>query len=133
MKVRQNLYIDREIADTLEALETGPSGTKSRPVNDTLAAWRARRGTKEIDDLPEERLDRMSRELATIRRDGDELRESLSLFVRCQVSVTAPLPKGDKIALAFGRDRFETFVGHVGRQLASGMPTLAALIDKGAG
>jgi len=133
MKVRQNLNIDREIADTLEALETGPGGTKSRPVNDALAAWPARRGTKQICDLPEERLDCMSREVATIRRDGEELRESLSLFVRCQLSVTAPLPEGDKIALAIGRDRFEMFAGHVGRQLASGMPTLAALLDKGAG
>ncbi len=133
MKVRQNLYIDREIADTPETPEAGPSGTKSRPVNDALAVWPARRGMKEIDDLPEERLDRMSRELATIRRNGEELRTSLPLFVRCQVSVTAALPEGDKIALAIGRDPFETFVGQIGRQLASGTPTLGALIDKGAG
>ena len=133
MKVRQNLYIDREIADTPETLEAGPGGTKSRPVNDALAAWPARPGMKEIDDLPEVRLDRISRELATIRRNGEELRTSLSLFVRYQLSVTAPLLKGDKIALAIGRDRFETFVGQVGRQLASGTPTLGALIDNGAG
>lgn len=133
MKVRQNLYIDREIADALEALAAGPGGNKSRLVNDALAAWLARRGTKEIDDLFKGRLDRMSRELATIRRDGEVLRESLSLFVRYQLTVTAPLPDGDKVALAIGRDRFEAFVGQVGRQLASGMPTLGAPIDKGAG
>jgi hypothetical protein len=133
MKVRQNLYIDREIADALEALAAGPGGNKSRLVNDALAAWLARRGTKEIDDLFKGRLDRMSRELATIRRDGEILRESLSLFVRYQLTVTAPLPDGDKVALAIGRDRFEAFVGQVGRQLASGTPTLGAPIDKGAG
>lgn len=133
MKVRQNLYIDREIADALEALAAGPGGNKSRLVNDALAAWLARRGTKEIDDLFKGRLDRMSRELATIRRDGEVLRESLSLFVRYQLTVTAPLPDGDKVALAIGRDRFEAFVGQVGRQLASGTPTLGAPLDKGAG
>lgn len=133
MKVRQNLYIDREIADALEALAAGPGGNKSRLVNDALAAWLARRATKEIDDLFKGRLDRMSRELATIRRDGEVLRESLSLFVRYQLTVTAPLPDGDKVALAIGRDRFEAFVGQVGRQLASGTPTLGAPIDKGAG
>ena len=133
MKVRQNLYIDREIADALEALAAGPGGNKSRLVNDALAAWLARRGTKEIDDLFKGRLDRMSRELATIRRDGEILRESLSLFVRYQLTVTAPLPDGDKVALAIGRDRFEAFVGQVGRQLASGTPTLGAPSDKGAG
>ena len=133
MKVRQNLYIDREIADALEALAAGPGGNKSRLVNDALAAWLARRATKEIDDLFKGRLDRMSRELATIRRDGEVLRESLSLFVRYQLTVTAPLPDGDKVALAIGRDRFEAFVGQVGRQLASGTPTLGAPIDKAAG
>jgi hypothetical protein len=133
MKVRQNLYIDREIADALEALAAGPGGNKSRLVNDALAAWLARRGTKEIDDLFKGRLDRISRELATIRRDAEVLRESLSLFVRYQLTVTAPLPDGDKVALAIGRDRFEAFVGQVGRQLASGTPTLGAPIDNGVG
>ena len=68
MKVRQNLYIDRGIADALEALAAGPGGNKSRLVNDALAAWLARRGTKEIDHLFKGRLDRMSRDLAAIRR-----------------------------------------------------------------
>ncbi|MFA6123000.1 MAG: CopG family transcriptional regulator [Sphingomonas sp.] len=130
MKVRQNLYIDRAIADALEALASGPGGNKSRLVNDALAAWLARRGTKEVDDLLKGRLDRMSRELATIRRDGEVMRESLSLFVRYQLTVTAPLPEGDKVALAIGRDRFEAFVGQVGRQLASGHPTLGAPVDQ---
>lgn len=130
MKVRQNLYIDRAIADALEALACGPGANKSRLVNDALAAWLARRGTKEIDDLLKGRLDRMSHELATIRRDGEVMRESLSLFVRYQLTVTAPLPEGDKVALAIGRDRFEAFVGQVGRQLASGQPTLGAPLDQ---
>lgn len=130
MKVRQNLYIDREISDALEALASGPGANKSRLVNDALAAWLARRGTKEVDDLLKGRLDRMSRELAAIRRDGEVMRESLSLFVRYQLTVTAPLPDNDKVALAIGRDRFEAFVRQVGRQLASGQPTLGAPVDK---
>lgn len=132
MKVRQNLYIDRAIADALEALAARPGGNKSRLVNDALAAWLARRGTKEIDDLLKVRLDRMSRELVTIRRDGEILRESLSLFVRYQLTVTAPLPDSDKAALAVGRDRFEAFAGQVGRQIASGQPTLGMTTDAGA-
>lgn len=132
MKVRQNLYIDRKIADALEAIAAGPGGNKSRLVNDALAAWLARRGSHEIDDLLKVRLDRMSRELATLRRDGEVLRESLSLFVRYQLTVTAPLPDGDRAALALGRDRFEAFVGQVGRQLASGKATLGLTDTDGA-
>jgi hypothetical protein len=132
MKVRQNLYIDRTISDALEALASRPGGNKSHLVNDALADWLARRGTRQIDDLLKVRLDRMSRELAAIRRDGEVMRESLSLFVRYQLTVTAPLPDNDTVALAIGRDRFEAFVGQVGRQLATGKPTLGATGEGGA-
>ena len=50
--------------------------------------------------------------------------ESLSLFVRYQLTVTAPLPDADSAARAVGRERFEAFVSQVGRQLASGARTL---------
>jgi predicted transcriptional regulator len=120
MKFRQNLYIDREIADALDALAAKPGANKSRIVNDALADWLARRATKQIDDLLKARLDRMSRDMSRISRDIEVLLESLSLFVRYQLTVTAPLPEADKAALAIGRDRFEKFVGQVGRQIAGG-------------
>lgn len=127
MKVRQNLYIDRELSDALEALATGPGANKSRLVNDAVAAWLARRGTQEVDDLLKVRLDRMSREIGLVRRDIDVVLESLALFVRYQLLVTAPLPEADSAALAVGLDRFEKFVGQVGRQLAAGKRTLGAI------
>ena len=132
MKVRQNLYIDREISDALEALAAGPGANKSRLVNDAVASWLARRGTKEVDDLLKGRLDRMSREIAGARRDLEVLLESLSLFVRYQLTVTAPLPDADTAARAIGRDRFEAFVAQVGRQLAAGTRTLGDPAGAGA-
>ena len=131
MKIRQNLYIDREIGDALEALAAGNRGNKSRLVNDALKDWLARRGTKEVDDLLKVRLDRLSRELDGARRDIDVLLESLSLFVRYQLMVTAPLPETDAAGRAIGRDRFESFVAQVGRQIAAGARTLAAPETKG--
>uniref|UniRef100_UPI0035C96C28 CopG family transcriptional regulator n=1 Tax=uncultured Sphingomonas sp. TaxID=158754 RepID=UPI0035C96C28 len=130
-KVRQNIYIDRELSNALEAIASGPHANKSRLVNDAVAAWLARRGTKEIDDLLKGRLDRISREIAHTRRDLEVVMESLSLFVRHQLTVTAPLPESDSAALAVGRDRFERFVGQVGRQIASGRRTLKASDDAG--
>lgn len=126
MKLRQNLYIDRELAEALEALAAKPGANKSRLVNDALAEWLARRATREVDDLFRHRLDRMSRELAYARRDIEVLLESLSLFVRYQLAVSAPLPEADAVAMAIGRDRFEAFVGQVGRQVADGKRTLGA-------
>lgn len=125
MKIRQNLYLDREITDALEALAAGHRGNKSRLVNDAMRDWLARRGTKEVDDLFKSRLDRMTREIGLVRRDIDVVLESLALFVRYSLTVTAPLPEGDTAALAIGRDRFESFVAQVGRQLATGTRTLA--------
>ena len=124
MKIRQNLYIDRELSDALEALAAGARGNKSHLVNDALRDWLARRGTKEVDDLLKVRLDRLSRELDGARRDIDVLLESLSLFVRYQLMVTAPLPEADAAGRAIGRDRFESFVAQVCRQIAAGTRTL---------
>ena len=59
------------------------------------------------------------------------LLESLSLFVRYQLMVTAPLPEADAAALAIGRDRFEAFVGQVGRQIAAGKRTLSPTRSEG--
>jgi len=125
MKVRQNLYLDREITDALEAMAAGPNGNKSQLVNNALANWLARRSASQLDDTFKVRLDRMSREQARLARDLEVLLESFALFVRYQLIVTAPVPEGDTAALAIGRDRFEKFIGQVGRQLASGKRTFA--------
>jgi predicted transcriptional regulator len=126
MKFRQNLYINRQLSDALDALASKPGATKSGIVNDALAAYLARRATKEVDDLLKGRLDRISREIAHARRDIEVLLESLSLFVRYQLTVTAPLPEADSAARAVGRERFEAFVTQVGRQIATGKRSIGA-------
>ncbi len=130
MKFRQNLYFDRHLCDALEALAAKPGATKSGIVGDALAAYLSRRGSKEVDDLLKTRLDRMSRELARQSRNDEVLLESLSLFVRYQLTVTAPLPEADHAARAVGRERFEAFVAQVGRQLASGKRTIGGDDDE---
>ena len=126
MKVRQNLYIDRELADALEALAAKPGGNKSRIVNDALAAWLARRATRQVDDLLKVRLDRISRAIGRAARDIEVLLEAQALFVRYQLTVTAPLPEADAAALAIGNDRFERFIAQLGRQIATGKRTLGS-------
>lgn len=125
MKVRQNLYIDRELSEALDALVIRRGGNKSRIVNEALKTWLARRATKEVDDLLKVRLDRISREIGACRRDTEVVLEALSLFVRYQLTVTAPLPEADAAALAVGNERFERFIAQLGRQIATGTRTLA--------
>lgn len=126
MKVRQNLYIDRELSDALDALVVRRGGNKSRIVNEALKSWLARRASKEVDDLLKIRLDRISREVAAGRRDTEMVLEALALFVRYQLTVTAPLPEADSAALAAGNQRFERFIAQLGRQIAGGKRTLNA-------
>ena len=120
MKLRQNLYLDLELGKALDVLANKPGATKSGIVNDALGAWITRRGAGQIDDLLKPRLDRMSRDIDRIARDVEVLLESLSLFVRYPLMVTAPLPDADSAARAVGRERFEAFVAQVGRQIGSG-------------
>lgn len=126
MKIRQNLYIDRDVSEALEALATSQRVNKSRFVNDALKTSFARRGTEEVDDIFKARLDRMSRDILHARRDTEILLESLSLFIRYQLAVTPPLSDSDAAAIAVGRDRFERFVAQIGRQMASGVRTFAS-------
>lgn len=124
MKPRHHLYLDDALTAELDRLGNKPGTSKSAIVADALRAYLGRRAAGEIDDLFKVRLDRMSRQLGRIERDQKILLESLALFVRYQLTVTAPLPESDKAAQAVGRERFARFVDQVGRQVASGRATL---------
>jgi len=56
MKVRQNLYIDRDLSNALDGLVIRRGGNKSRIVNEALKTFLARGAGKEIDDLLKPRL-----------------------------------------------------------------------------
>lgn len=123
-KIRHQLFLDPGLSEKLEALAAKPGASKSAILADAVAAWLNRRGSQELDDRFGLRLNRISAQLNRIERDGQVLLESLALFVRYQLTVTAPLPEPDPAARAIGRDRFQAFVDQVGRQIADGGQTL---------
>ena len=124
MKPRHHLYLDDELTAQLEALAAKPGSSKSAIVADALRQYLARRGAHDIDEALKIRLDRQSRQIERIERDGQVLLESLALFIRYQLTVTAPLPEPDKAARAVGQERFQKFIDQVGRQIAGGNRTL---------
>lgn len=128
-KVRHQLFLDADLSEKLEALAAKPGTSKSAILADAVAAWLNRRGTHELDDRFGQRLNRISAQLNRIERDGQVLLETLALFVRYQLTVTAPLPEADQAARAVGRDRFQAFVDQVGRQIAGGGRTLGGNAD----
>jgi predicted transcriptional regulator len=120
VKPRHHLYLDEELTARLDMLASKPGTSKSAIISDALREYLNRRATREVDDLLKHRLDRISNQLGRIERDATVLLETLSLFVRYQLTVTAPLPEADKAAQAVGRERFRRFVDQVARQLATG-------------
>jgi len=133
-KSRHQLYLDPDLTEKLEALAAKPGASKSAILADAVAAWLTRRGTQELDDRFGLRLNRISAQLNRIERDQQVLLESLALFIRYQLTVTAPLPEPDQAARAVGRDRFQAFIDQVGRQIAGGGRTLGRDVDvSGAG
>jgi len=129
-KVRHQLFLAKPLSDRLEVLSAKPGATKSAILADALTAWLDRRGSSELDDRFGLRLDRMTNALSRIERDGYILLETLALFIRFELSIQAPLADGDQAGRAIGRERFEAFVGQVGRQVAAGRRTLGAEPDR---
>ncbi|MEJ0024949.1 MAG: CopG family transcriptional regulator [Rhizomicrobium sp.] len=119
MKPRQNLYLDQDVAEQLDALTAKVGSSKSAIVNDAVRAYLARRGAKELDDAFKARLDRVSEQLRRLGRDQSVMIESFALFVRYHLGITPALPASEQAAAqALGRDRFQQFIEQVGRRMA---------------
>ena len=129
-KVRHQLFLDTDVSEKLEALARKPGASKSAILADAVIAWLNRRGAHELDERFSQRLNRIGAQLNRIERDGQVLLESLGLFVRYQLTVTAPLPEPEEAARAVGRDRFQAFVNQVGRQIAGGGRTLSVKAER---
>jgi hypothetical protein len=123
-KVRHQLFLPKDVTERLEDLAAKPGSSKSAILTDALIAWLNRRAGHELDDRFGLRLNRISVQLGRIERDGQVLLESLALFIRYQLNVTAPLPEADTASRAVGRDRFQAFIEQVARQIVRGDRTL---------
>jgi len=140
MKPRHHLYLDDALTADLDRLARKPGASKSAIVTDALRAYLARGATSEVDAVLKVRLDRFSRALGRVERNQEILLETLALYVRWQLTVTAPLPESEQAAArAAGEARFQSFIDQLSRRLAAGRGVgreLAARLaddDEGAG
>lgn len=123
-RVRYQLFLPEPLSRRFEALASAPGASKSSILAAALTAFLDRRGAGELEERFQARLDRISKQLGRIERDGHVQIESLALFVRYMLSVNAPLAEEDEAARAVARDRFAAFVARVGQQLALGRRSL---------
>ena len=120
MKSRHHFYIEHGLVERLEQLTAKPGVTMSSIVESAVRAHLDRRGANELDDKFKTRLDKLSLQLGRIERDVGIVMESLALFVRYELTVTAPLPEDDHALRAIGQDRFQAFLDQVCRRLTNG-------------
>ena len=77
------------------------------------------------------RLDRMAKQFASFERNQSVVLESLAMFIRYYLTLTAPTPKAEQdAARIIGNQRFEAFVTQVGKRLASGIPSMSETMEK---
>ena len=124
MKRRHEFYLDADVSEQLNALAAKPGASKTAIMSDALRAYLERRGANELDQRFRARLDRLSMQLGRIERDQQVIAEMLALFVRFQLTVTAPVPEADRAARALGQARYESFIQQVSRRLAGSGGTI---------
>ncbi len=124
-RIRHQFFLSEDLTKRLETLAARPGVSESAILADAVEAWLNRRGAHELDDRFGLRLDRLTRAIDKVGRDGEVLLETVALFVRYELAIHPPLAENDHAGRAMARERFNAFVQQVGRQIAAGRRTLA--------
>jgi hypothetical protein len=131
MKVRHCLYFDEKISAELEALTAKPGTSKSDVVNAALQTFFKNKGADQLEVRLKPRLDRLGDHLSRIERDQQIALETLALFIRYQLIISAPLPASQLSSLqALGSERFQSFIDQVSRKLAKGVTFSSEVVER---
>jgi hypothetical protein len=120
-RARLNLFIEPEHAKRLDELATKKGVSKSSLVAAALASWLSPASGEQREVAMGKRLDRLSRQFERLERDQNILIETVALYVRYYLTVSAPVPEAhQEAARAQGRLRFTQFVEQLGRRWQKG-------------
>jgi predicted transcriptional regulator len=120
-RARLNVFLERDHAIRLDELATMKRMSKSGIVAAALASYLSPEGADRREATIARRLDKLSQQFDRLERDQAILIETVALFVRHQLAVTAPIPEAHQdAARAQGRARFEQFVEQLARHLQRG-------------
>ena len=117
-RYRLSTFIESEHNDRIERLAARTGLSKSEIVAAAIASYLSPDGGDKREAALASRLDRLGRQYERIERDQTILIETVALFVRHTLSVTAPIPAAhQEAAVAQGRERFRQFVEQLARRL----------------
>lgn len=118
---RLNLFIEPEHARRLDELAAMKGISKSSIVAAALTSWLSPDSGDQREAATAKRLDRLSRQFEKLERDQTILIETLALYVRYFLTVSASVPEAhQEAARAQGKARFSQFIEQLGRHLMRG-------------
>ena len=116
-RARLNVYLEDEHLRRLEEVAALKGISKSSIVAAALATY----FSPERSAAVTRRLDALSRQFERLERDQTILLETIALWIRHQLAVTAPVPEAlQDAARAQGRARFADFLNQLVRHLQRG-------------
>ena len=130
-RARLNVFLEREHAQRLEELSLMKGVSKSGIIAAALASFLSPDGGDRREAAMARRLDRLSQQYERLERDQTILIETLALFIRHNLAVTAPIPEAhQEAARAQGRLRFEQFIEQLARHLQRGHRLVKDVIEE---
>ncbi|MDR6841300.1 CopG family transcriptional regulator [Pseudoxanthomonas sacheonensis] len=130
-RARLNVFLEREHAQRLEELSAMKGLSKSGIIAAALASFLSPDGGDRREAAMARRLDRLSQQFERLERDQTILIETLALFIRHNLAVTAPIPEAhQEAARAQGRFRFEQFIEQLARHLQRGQRLVKDVIEE---
>lgn len=120
-RTRLNIFLEPSHARRLEELATLKGLSKSGIVAAALAAYLSPEDAPQRTAAVARRLDAISRQFERLERDQTVLIETVALWVRHQLAVSAPIAESLlEAARAQGRARFADFTAQLARHLQRG-------------
>jgi hypothetical protein len=120
-RARLNVFLEPKHARSLVDASRVNGVSQSSLVAAALASFLSPDAADRREAAIIKRLDRLSHQYERIERDQTIHIETLALFVRYFLSVTAPLPESQQdAARAAGRARFEKFIEQLAAHLQRG-------------
>lgn len=120
-RTRLSVFIEPDHARRLNQLALVKGLSKSQIVAAAIASHLSPDGGDRREAALTARLDKLTRQYERVERDQTILIETVALFVRHSLTVTAPLPAAHQdAAAAQGRARFAQFVEQLARRLQQG-------------
>jgi hypothetical protein len=120
-RLRLNIYLEYTHAKQLHELSALKGVSKSSIVAAALASFLSPDGQDRREAALTRRLDRLANQFERLERDQTILVETLALFIRYELSVSAAIPEAQQEAVrAQGKARFEKFIEQLARHLQRG-------------